>query len=140
MLLLPEVLAEFHVWHWIFALLSLTLLRMLPVAIALVGLNLKIPTQLFLGWFGPRGLASILFVLLVLSETELLHAQTITHIVFIAVLLSVFLHGLSAAPGARLYGGLAAAYPGCAENQPCEQPARLSARMQKPPAVVSETD
>lgn len=131
-LLLPEALTEFHVWHWLFALLSLTLLRMLPVAVALAGLKLKIPTKLFLGWFGPRGLASILFVLLVLSETELQHAETITHVVFITVLLSVLLHGLSAAPCARLYGRLAATYPGCVENQPMRgTPARLSSGIEK---------
>ncbi len=110
-LLLPGALAAFHPWHWIFALLSLTVLRMLPVALSLAGLNLGAPTRLFLGWFGPRGLASILFMLLVLSETVLQSGETIAHIVFIAVLLSVFLHGASAAPLARLYGGLATARP-----------------------------
>lgn len=120
-LLLPEALLTFNPWHWVFALLSLTVLRMLPVAIALAGMNLKIPTQLFLGWFGPRGLASILVVLLVLSEAELQNAETIAHVVFITVVLSVLLHGLSAAPFAKIYGRLAAAYPGCAENQPVSE-------------------
>ena len=112
-LLLPEALTGFHPWHWVFALISLTLLRMLPVAVSLLGMNLKMPTLLFLGWFGPRGLASILFMLTVLRETVLPHAETITSVVFIAVLLSVFLHGASAAPLARVYGALAATYPGC---------------------------
>ena len=116
-LLLPEALTGFHPWHWVFALISLTLLRMLPVAVSLLGMNLKMPTLLFLGWFGPRGLASILFMLTVLRETVLPHAETITSVVFIAVLLSVFLHGASAAPLARIYGALAATYPGCESHK-----------------------
>ena len=115
-LLLPESLSVFNPWYWVMGIISLTLLRMLPVAISLVGTNLKIPTKLFLGWFGPRGLASILFVLLVLNETELAHPQIITNIVFITVLLSVFLHGLSAAPFAQKYGKLTETYPGCDEE------------------------
>ena len=116
-LLLPDALASFNIWHWVFALISLTLLRMVPVAVSLVGINLKVPTKLFLGWFGPRGLASILFMLLVLSDTVLQHPETITNTVFIAVLLSVFLHGLSAAPLARIYGKIAASYPACEEHR-----------------------
>lgn len=116
-LLLPDALAIFNPWHWVFALLSLTVLRMLPVAVSLAGMKLKIPTKLFLGWFGPRGLASLLFLLLVVVETELAHAETITGVVFIAVLLSVFLHGATAAPLARRYGALAATFPSCEENK-----------------------
>lgn len=131
-LLLPEALLTFNPWYWAFALLSLTLLRIVPVALSVTGMNLKIPTILFLGWFGPRGLASILFMLMVLHETELAHAEAITHIVFITVLLSVFLHGLSAAPFARIYGKLAASYPGCTENKPIEgATARLSSQTTK---------
>lgn len=116
-LLLPAALVSFNPWHLVFALFSLTVLRMLPVAVSLIGTNLKVPTQLFLGWFGPRGLASLLFMLLVLGDTMLQNANTITHIVFITVLLSVFLHGLSAAPLARIYGKMAAAYPACEEHR-----------------------
>ncbi|MGI9311837.1 MAG: cation:proton antiporter [bacterium] len=115
-LLLPDALAQMTPWHWAFALMSLTLLRMLPVALSLGGMKLHTPTQLFLGWFGPRGLASILFVLLVLSETVLQSAQTIASLVFITVLLSVMLHGASAAPLARVYGAISATWPQCAEH------------------------
>ncbi len=127
-LLLPAALASFAPWHWVFAVLSLTLLRMLPAALSLSGINLKIPTKLFLGWFGPRGLASLLFVLLVISETELQHADTITHIVFITVLLSVLLHGLSAAPLARIYGAAAAAYRPCEEHKKTSEVVRATKR------------
>lgn len=103
-LLLPMALTSFNIWHWVFAVFSLTLMRMVPVYIALKPNNLNLPTSLFLGWFGPRGLASILFVLLVLGETLLPHPEIVTNIVFIAVMISVFVHGLSAAPLALSYG------------------------------------
>ena len=102
-LLLPAALVEFNGWYWLFALCSLTWLRMLPIAISLGGVNLAVKDKLFLGWFGPRGLATLLFMLTVVSETRLEHGETITHIAFIAVLLSVFLHGASAAPLANRY-------------------------------------
>ncbi len=103
-LLLPMALADFNIWYWVFAIFSLTLMRMLPVLVALMGLQLNFPTAMFLGWFGPRGLASILFVLLVVGETVLPHPQIISNIVFITVLISVFSHGLSAASLASRYG------------------------------------
>ena len=108
-LLLPMALFEFNIWHWVFALLSLSVMRMLPVYLCLRGLRINLPTSLFIGWFGPRGLASILFILLVIGDTMLPHPEIITNIVFIAVLISVFAHGLSAAPLAKIYGATASA-------------------------------
>lgn len=102
--LLPEALQSFNIWYWVFACFSLTVMRMLPVHIALRGLQINLPTSLFLGWFGPRGLASILFVLLVVGETLLPHPQIVTNIVFIAVMISVFAHGITAVPLAKRYG------------------------------------
>lgn len=93
-------------FRWIFVLyglLSLTVVRMLPVALSLIGSGIRGPTYWFLGWFGPRGIASILFALLVV-EPMLPHADTILAVVTITVLLSVFLHGMTAAPLARAYG------------------------------------
>ena len=103
-LLLPAALAPFNIWYWIFAIFSLTAMRIIPIYVALRPMNMNVPTVLFLGWFGPRGLASILFVLLVLSDTLLPHPEVVTNIVFIAVMISVFAHGLSAAPLAQSYG------------------------------------
>ncbi len=103
-LLLPLALQDFNGWYWLFALFALTIMRMLPVYLSLRGLKLNVPTNLFLGWFGPRGLASILFVLLVVEETVLPNPEVITHIVFVTVLLSVFAHGMTAAPLAKRYG------------------------------------
>ena len=89
-----------------YAVLSLTVIRMLPVAISLAGLRFRWPTVLFIGWFGPRGLASIVFLVVALDGLvasgvdagPLVPAATWT------VLLSVVLHGLSAGPLATRYG------------------------------------
>jgi NhaP-type Na+/H+ or K+/H+ antiporter len=88
----------------LYAVLSLTLVRMVPVALSLLGLHLRSDTIAFLGWFGPRGLASILFGLLVLEEAELASGPEIYLIVTWTVLLSVFAHGMTAAPLSRRYG------------------------------------
>ncbi|MGB5736380.1 MAG: cation:proton antiporter [Thiohalocapsa sp.] len=81
----------------LYALLSLTLIRMLPVFLALAGTGLRNDEKLFMGWFGPRGLASIVFIVLVLEE-NLPGAQTLTSIVVCTVVLSIIGHGLSANP------------------------------------------
>ena len=87
-----------------YALLSLTVVRMLPVAVALLGLGLRAPTVAFVGWFGPRGLASIILALVVIEEEpDLAGIETIFVVVTVTVLLSVFAHGISAAPLTRRY-------------------------------------
>jgi NhaP-type Na+/H+ or K+/H+ antiporter len=85
------------------ALATLTIGRMLPVAVAMAGSGAAAPTVGFVGWFGPRGLASILFGLLLLEE-ELPMAEDLFAVVAWTVLLSVVLHGATAAAGARRYG------------------------------------
>jgi NhaP-type Na+/H+ or K+/H+ antiporter len=82
----------------LYAALSLTVVRMIPVLLALVGSRMLLETRLFVGWFGPRGLASILFGLLVLEELEPPLADDIFLVVVWTVLLSIYAHGLSAAP------------------------------------------
>src|SRR6186997_1900271 len=61
----------------LYALASLTVVRMLPVAVAMLGTGARRPTVAFLGWFGPRGLASIVFAVIVVQEADLPHANTI---------------------------------------------------------------
>ncbi len=78
-------------------------MRMLPVAIATWGLGMRGVTVAFLGWFGPRGLASIVFGLLVLEESQLPESPELLTIVTLTVALSVFAHGLTAWPGANRY-------------------------------------
>ena len=80
-----------------YALLSLTIVRMLPVFLVLVGMNLRTDEKLFMGWFGPRGLASIVFAVIVLNE-HLPGGGTISMTVVCTILLSVIGHGLSANP------------------------------------------
>lgn len=90
--------------HVAYAVLSLTVVRMLPVAIALVGTRLQRATVLFMGWFGPRGLASIVLGLVfVEEETHTPGEPTIRLAVMTTVLLSIFAHGASALPGMELY-------------------------------------
>jgi len=89
----------------IFAVLSLTVLRMLPVAIALLGSRFTARTVLFVGWFGPRGLASVIFALIAVEELELTdETRIVIGAITVTVLLSVILHGVSAAPWADRYG------------------------------------
>jgi sodium/hydrogen antiporter len=87
----------------LYAVLSLTVIRMLPVAIALIGSAVRRPTVAFLGWFGPRGLASIVFALLIVEEGGLPGDDTILTVAFVTVGLSVLAHGVSAAPLAGRY-------------------------------------
>ena len=95
---------QFGAASWIYALLSLTLVRMLPVAIALIGTRLSAASVAFMGWFGPRGLASIVLGLVYLEqEMHLPGEPTIRFAVEVTVLLSIFAHGLSATPGIGLY-------------------------------------
>ncbi len=82
----------------LYAVLSLTAIRMLPVAIAFVGTGAKRETVAFAGWFGPRGLASIVFAVLVIEESALAHAELLITISFITIALSVLAHGMTAVP------------------------------------------
>src|SRR5215211_1299227 len=100
----------------LYALLSLTLIRMLPVALSLYGTHLRGISVLFAGWFGPRGLASIVLGLIVVAEAPLLAGrEEIELVVALTVLLSVLLHGLTAAPLSAVYArrvdGMAADTP-----------------------------
>lgn len=107
----------------VYAILSLTVIRMVPVAIALVGTQLRPATVAFMGWFGPRGLASVVFTLIALEEFEhsgggamLLETATWT------ILLSVVLHGISASPLAARYGTSIAKAGKIPEKAPAGEP------------------
>jgi NhaP-type Na+/H+ or K+/H+ antiporter len=101
--MVPLVLNEITPVVILYGVLSLTVARMLPVIISLTGSGLRCETSIFLGWFGPRGLASILFALLVVEHSDLVHRQEILMIVLSTVLMSIFLHGASANAGVVLY-------------------------------------
>ncbi|MEO1365748.1 MAG: cation:proton antiporter [Acidobacteriota bacterium] len=101
--LFPQSVTHLDGKYIAYGLLSLTLVRMAPTALSLVGAKLKAPTILFLGWFGPRGIASILFGLLVIDRSELVNREEIFAVVLVTVLLSVLLHGVTASAGASWY-------------------------------------
>jgi NhaP-type Na+/H+ or K+/H+ antiporter len=95
-----------HVLDWriaLYAVLSLTLARMVPVALSLFGLHPHRATVAFVGWFGPRGLASIVFAIIVVERSALAHVDVVVATVLITVGLSVYAHGLSALPLADAY-------------------------------------
>ena len=88
----------------LYALLSLTLIRLIPVSVSLAGTHLRSVSVLFAGWFGPRGLASIVLGLIVVAEAPLLAGrEVIEAVVALTVLLSVLLHGVTAAPLAEAF-------------------------------------
>ncbi len=103
-LLASQALKQIHFVHILYAVLSLTALRMIPVAIALIGTRLSSASVLFMGWFGPRGLASIVLGLVYLEEeVHLPGEETIRMAVIATVMLSIFAHGFSALPGIDMY-------------------------------------
>ena len=94
-----------------YAVLSLTIIRILPVLLCLVGIRMRLDSKLFLGWFGPRGLASIVFIVMVIGE-NLPGGDTLTAVVTSTVALSIVAHGLSAVPYATWYGKTVSAREG----------------------------
>lgn len=97
--------AQFTPVVFLYAVLSLTVVRMAPVALALRNLGLSRATVWFMGWFGPRGLASIVLGLVYLEQQASLPGEsTIRLAVMATVLVSIVAHGLSAVPGIDLYG------------------------------------
>jgi sodium/hydrogen antiporter len=95
----------------LYAALSLTVVRMAPVAIAMLGTRARSRTVAFLGWFGPRGLASIVFAVIVVQEAQLPQTGTILVTTYATVGLSVFAHGITAAPLASRYAAWYEAHP-----------------------------
>jgi NhaP-type Na+/H+ or K+/H+ antiporter len=100
---IPVVLRDLDWRAVLYAVLSLTLVRMVPVALALVGSGLDRATVLFVGWFGPRGLASLVFALIALEEVGPA-ADDAVAVIALTVLLSVLAHGVSASPLGGRYG------------------------------------
>jgi len=99
------VLQAFNPLALVFAILALTLVRLIPVAVATLGLKFRADTVLVMGWFGPRGLASVVFTLIAMESFQEAGRQ-IEMLVGMAVwtiLLSVFLHGMTAVPLANWY-------------------------------------
>jgi NhaP-type Na+/H+ or K+/H+ antiporter len=109
--MLPEALPHADGRALVYAALSLTVVRMLPVALSLLGAGLRPASLAFLSWFGPRGLASILFALVVVEPGRIAIGPYLAAVVVLTVFLSTFLHGITAYPLARRYGALVAGAP-----------------------------
>ena len=99
----PVVLHDLDWRTVLYAVLSLTIVRMVPVVLSLIGSGLDRATVLFIGWFGPRGLASLVFALIALEEAGP-GAEQAVGVIALTVLLSVLAHGVSASPLAIRYG------------------------------------
>ena len=104
LILVPVTIHYWDIRSWVYAVLSLTVIRMIPVALSLIGSKLDWPSVSFIGWFGPRGIASILYLLIVVGRIGKSGYEYMLSVIALTVLLSVFLHGLSAVPLAHIYG------------------------------------
>ena len=118
----------------LYALLSLTLIRMLPVALSLIKTGFHRDSVLFIGWFGPRGLASIVLLLMTLNEAPGIPGlQTIAVVVSTTVLFSVFAHGISANPSITWYARKMVSLPADAPEhlEVVESPTRTNVLVKK---------
>ncbi|TDD64936.1 sodium:proton antiporter [Jiangella aurantiaca] len=134
LLVAPVLTHEIHPSAIVYALVSLTLVRLVPVALALAGTGLRPGSIAFMGWFGPRGLASVLFTLIVFESFEAggLASERLVEVATWTILLSVIAHGLTAGPLAAAYGRAVADAP-VEHREPAAQletrvPRDLSAR------------
>ena len=123
-ILLGPALGELSWQLVLYAVLSLTVVRMVPVVIAMLGSHARLPTLGFLGWFGPRGLASIVFAVIVVEESNLPHVHLIVIAIYLTVGLSVLAHGLTAAPLADRYARWYEQHPRATPPRDGERPSR----------------
>jgi len=101
----PVLRGGLHLRPVLYAVLSLTVVRMVPVAISLIGARMRPVSVAFIGWFGPRGLASVVFTLLAFDAFEQdVAASQLVEVATWTILLSVIAHGLSSGPLAAAYG------------------------------------
>lgn len=104
--LVPHSLADLANWRvLLYAVLSLTVVRMLPVALSLVGLRRRPREVWLLSWLGPRGLPSVIFALIGVQQLTGVPAQLTVSLIMATVLLSVLAHGLTAIPIAERWTG-----------------------------------
>ncbi|MCU0398715.1 MAG: sodium:proton antiporter [Cyclobacteriaceae bacterium] len=103
MILIP---LSFPYWDWralVYAILSLTVIRMIPVALSLIGSGLDQKTVWFIGWFGPRGIASVLYLLMVTLMLGAAGYERIISVISLTVTISIFLHGITAVPLSKIF-------------------------------------
>ncbi len=103
MVLIPISYIHWDWRAWVYAILSLTVIRILPVVLSLAGTGLPRGTKYFIGWFGPRGIASILYLLMVTIELGTTGLEKMVSVIVLTVTLSIYLHGITANPISKLY-------------------------------------
>ncbi|HBQ15885.1 MAG TPA: hypothetical protein DEF51_33740 [Myxococcales bacterium] len=127
-LLIGPALARATWRSWLYVAASLTVVRMVPVGLSMLGARARLDTTSFLGWFGPRGLASLLFALLLIEDGTMPHRDEVFAVVILTVFASVLLHGLTAAPLSKLYGRRLQEAEGLMEHEDVtEHPLRVRA-------------
>ena len=104
LVMVPAFMSLWTWESWLYALLCLTVLRIVPVFLALLGTPFSAGDRLFVGWFGPRGIASVLYLEMVVLDLGESGLEPMLAVVVLTILLSVFLHGVSAVPLTRFYG------------------------------------
>ena len=103
LVLVPEAHDHWDGMGLLYALLSLTVIRMVPVALSLAGSGVDRAAVALIGWFGPRGIASVLYLLIFAGQVGTAGHERMIAVIVLTVLLSVFLHGFSAVPLCALY-------------------------------------
>jgi NhaP-type Na+/H+ or K+/H+ antiporter len=98
-----QAVGHFNWQIWLYAILSLTIIRMLPVFLVLTGMGVSTEGKLFMGWFGPRGLASIVFAVIVV-EAKVPNSGIIAATAVCTIMLSIVAHGITANPWAKGFG------------------------------------
>jgi NhaP-type Na+/H+ or K+/H+ antiporter len=119
-LLLAPALSDLSWDMALYALLSLVLIRPVAVAISMLRSGRRAPTVAYLGWFGPRGIASIILALIVIKKFALFHEDLIVLIMTFTVAASVYLHGITAWPGSNAYANWYQANSATGEAEPVE--------------------
>lgn len=138
--LVPEALHHLDLRSLAIIAISLLVVRPLAIWISLIGTDASPITRLFFGWFGPRGLATALFALLVVPKIDHTLAEPILMLAVNAVWISALVHGITAAPGARWYAARVGEMGDCAEIEPIEASAKpLKTHRRKRPVQTSKT-
>ncbi len=103
MVMVPIAIEYWDIKAFIYAILSLTIIRMIPVSISLIGKEIDLYSKLFIGWFGPRGIASVLYLLLVVKTIGFEGYEYILSTIVLTILISIFAHGMTAVPLSKIY-------------------------------------
>ena len=102
--MVPAAVPYWGISEFVYAIASLTVLRMAPVAISLFGSKLDWQTVSFIGWFGPRGIASVLYLLMAVAAIGLEGNERVMSVIVLTIMISVYAHGISATPLSERYG------------------------------------